>query len=138
MASILISRWVIFTPLDYGEIFPITATHGRGVKILMENVLGLFPEQEEPDEEQANNQGIKIGVVGRPNVGKSTLVNRMLGEDRVVVYDQPGTTRDSIYIDYERNEKHYTLIDTAGVRRRKNVKEAVEKFSIIKTLQAIK
>jgi GTP-binding protein len=83
------------------------------------------------------HKGIKIGIVGRPNVGKSTLVNRMLGEDRVVVYDQPGTTRDSIYIPYERHGKNYTIIDTAGIRRRKNVKEVVEKFSIIKTLQAI-
>ena len=79
----------------------------------------------------------KIAVVGRPNVGKSTLVNRMLGEDRVVVYDLPGTTRDSIYIDYERYGEHYTLIDTAGIRRRKNITLAVEKFSIVKTLQAI-
>ena len=76
-------------------------------------------------------------MVGRPNVGKSTLVNRMLGEERVIVYDMPGTTRDSIYIDYERNGKSYTLIDTAGVRKRKNVRETVEKFSIVKTIQAI-
>lgn len=78
-----------------------------------------------------------VAIVGRPNVGKSTLVNRMLGEQRVVVYDQPGTTRDSIYIDYERNGKKYTLIDTAGVRKRKNISLTVEKFSIVKTLQAI-
>jgi ribosome-associated GTPase EngA len=78
-----------------------------------------------------------MAVVGRPNVGKSTLVNRLLGDDRVVVYDQPGTTRDSIYIDYERRGQQYTLIDTAGVRRRKNVREMVEKFSIVKTLKAI-
>lgn len=82
-------------------------------------------------------KGIKIAIVGRPNVGKSTLVNRMLGEDRVVVYDMPGTTRDSVYIDYERFGQHYTLIDTAGIRRRKNITLAVEKFSIVKTLQAI-
>jgi len=75
--------------------------------------------------------------VGRPNVGKSTLVNRLLGDDRVVVFDQPGTTRDSIYIEFERRGQHYTLIDTAGVRRRKNVREMVEKFSIVKTLKAI-
>jgi len=78
-----------------------------------------------------------IALVGRPNVGKSTLVNRMLGEERVVVYDQPGTTRDSIYIDFEREDKHYTLIDTAGIRRRKNIKLTVEKFSIVKTLKGI-
>ena len=70
-------------------------------------------------------------------MGKSTLVNRLLGEDRVVVYDMPGTTRDSVYIDYERNNKKYTLIDTAGIRKRKNIKLAIEKFSIVKTLQAI-
>src|SRR5690606_32647989 len=81
--------------------------------------------------------GTKIAVIGRPNVGKSTLVNRMLGEDRVVVFDQAGTTRDSIYIPYERHGKPYTLIDTAGVRRRGKVFEAIEKFSVIKTLQAI-
>lgn len=85
----------------------------------------------------AEHGGIKIAVVGRPNVGKSTLVNRMLGEERVVVFDMPGTTRDSIYIDYERHGKPYTLIDTAGIRRRKNIKLAVEKFSIVKTLQAV-
>ena len=78
-----------------------------------------------------------MAVVGRPNVGKSTLVNRLLGEDRVVVYDMPGTTRDSVYIQYERFDKPYTIIDTAGIRRRKKVKETVEKFSIVKTLQAV-
>ncbi|HEY7772150.1 MAG TPA: ribosome biogenesis GTPase Der, partial [Marinagarivorans sp.] len=89
------------------------------------------------DHSKVEAKGIKIAIVGRPNVGKSTLVNRMLGEDRVVVYDMPGTTRDSVYIDYERFGQHYTLIDTAGIRRRKNITLAVEKFSIVKTLQAI-
>lgn len=117
------------------DLFPITATHGRGVKSLLEYIVQLLPVPEQTPEDVGNS--IKIAVVGRPNVGKSTLVNRMLGEDRVVVYDMPGTTRDSIYIRYERNEKPYTLIDTAGVRRRKNVKETVEKFSIVKALQAI-
>ena len=115
------------------QIFPITATHGRGVKSLLDFVAELLPDTEGVVQES----GIKIGIVGRPNVGKSTLVNRMLGEDRVVVYDMPGTTRDSIYIDYERQGKHYTLIDTAGIRRKKNVRETVEKFSIVKTLKAI-
>ncbi len=85
----------------------------------------------------AAQRAIKIAVVGRPNVGKSTLVNRMLGEERVVVFDLPGTTRDSIYIDYERNGELYTLIDTAGIRKRRHITEAIEKFSIVKTLQAI-
>jgi len=125
-----------FYELGLGEIFPTTATHGRGVKSMMETVLADIPETpEEASEDVAT--GIKIAIVGRPNVGKSTLVNRMLGEERVVVYDQPGTTRDSIYINYELFDKPYTLIDTAGVRRRKNVALAVEKFSIVKTMQAI-
>ena len=86
----------------------------------------------------SEKDGIKIAIIGRPNVGKSTLVNRMLGEDRVIVYDQPGTTRDSIYIPFERNDEKYTLIDTAGVRKRGKIHEEVEKFSVVKTLQAIK
>ena len=119
-----------------GQPFAIAASHGKGVTQLIEEVLEPFPEDEElPDDVEG---GIRIGVVGRPNVGKSTLVNRMLGEDRVVVYDESGTTRDSIYIPYRRNDKPYTLTDTAGVRRRGKVKETVEKFSIVKTLQAIK
>lgn len=125
-----------FYELGFETVFPTTATHGRGVKTMMEQVLEPFPSQEEEVEDETQ-RGIKIAVVGRPNVGKSTLVNRLLGEDRVVVFDMPGTTRDSIYIDYERHDKPYTLIDTAGIRRRKNVKLAVEKFSIVKTLQAI-
>lgn len=125
-----------FYELGLGEVFATTATHGRGVKSLMEAVLDEFPEEEDTTPATLAT-GIKIAVVGRPNVGKSTLVNRMLGEERVVVYDEPGTTRDSVYIHYQRFDKHYTLIDTAGVRRRKNVSLTVEKFSIVKTLQAI-
>jgi GTP-binding protein len=97
----------------------------------------LISESSVEDAPRSTGSGIKIAIVGRPNVGKSTLVNRMLGEERVVVFDLPGTTRDSIYIDYERHGKHYTLIDTAGIRRRKNITLAIEKFSIVKTLQAI-
>ncbi|WP_323847082.1 ribosome biogenesis GTPase Der [Microbulbifer magnicolonia] len=125
-----------FYELGIGELFPTTATHGRGVRTLMERVVADLPEQAEAVEEEEAT-GIKIAIVGRPNVGKSTLVNRLLGEDRVVVYDQPGTTRDSVYINYQRDDKPYTLIDTAGIRRRKNIKESVEKFSIVKTLQAV-
>ncbi|MBB5320367.1 ribosome biogenesis GTPase Der [Marinobacter oulmenensis] len=125
-----------FYSLGFESTFLVAAAHNRGIRSLLE---ALLPEPENPDEEDRAERypGIRIGIVGRPNVGKSTLVNRMLGEDRVVVYDMPGTTRDSVYIPYERHGHEYTLIDTAGVRRRKNVHEAVEKFSIIKTLQAI-
>ncbi|NNM51104.1 MAG: ribosome biogenesis GTPase Der [Pseudomonadales bacterium] len=124
-----------FFGLGFREMYAIAASHGRGVLHLISQVLADVPETE-PSSEQ--DHGIRIAVVGRPNVGKSTLVNRMLGEDRVVVFDMPGTTRDSIYIPYERHGKPYTLIDTAGVRRRGKVDEVVEKFSVIKTLQAIK
>jgi GTP-binding protein len=125
-----------FYQLGMGELFGIAASHGRGIHGMMQDVLVAFP----PDEVEVENaeQGVKIAIVGRPNVGKSTLVNRLLGEDRVVVYDMPGTTRDSIYIPYERRGKRFTLIDTAGVRRRGRIDETVEKFSVIKTLQAIK
>ena len=118
------------------KIYPLTATQGKGVRSLMDDVLAQFPQEAE-DKQAALATGKKIAVVGRPNVGKSTLVNRMLGEDRVVVYDQPGTTRDSVYINYEREGEAYTLIDTAGIRKRKHISEAVEKFSIVKTLKAI-
>ncbi|WP_372861157.1 ribosome biogenesis GTPase Der [Spongiibacter sp.] len=118
------------------EIYPLTATHGKGVNKLIDDVLELFPEADE-GADSVKATGKKIAVVGRPNVGKSTLVNRMLGEERVVVYDQPGTTRDSVYINYERDGEAYTLIDTAGVRKRRHISEAVEKFSIVKTLKAI-
>jgi len=125
-----------FYELGIERIFPTTATHGRGIKSMVEQVLDTLPEEEQAAD-QSGHDGVKIAVVGRPNVGKSTLVNRLLGEERVVVYDMPGTTRDSIYIDYERFDKPYTIIDTAGIRRRKNVKETVEKFSIVKTLKAV-
>jgi GTP-binding protein len=126
-----------FYALGVESMHAIAASHGRGVKAMLERVLDSFPEEEAPAQSEAFRDSIRVAVVGRPNVGKSTLVNRLLGEDRVVVFDQPGTTRDSIYIDYERDEQKYTLIDTAGVRKRKNVRETVEKFSIVKTLKAI-
>jgi GTP-binding protein len=125
-----------FYALGVEQIFGITASHGQGVKPLMEAALTDFESPTGADSADSHS-GIRVAIVGRPNVGKSTLVNRMLGEDRVVVFDQPGTTRDSIYIDYERDEQKYVLIDTAGIRRRKNVKQTVEKFSIVKTLKAI-
>ncbi len=126
-----------FHALALGEPIPIAASHGRGVRSMIEDVLQQFIAEEEEEAAEPEDQGIKVAIVGRPNVGKSTLVNRILGEDRVVVFDMPGTTRDSIYVPFERDGKKYTLIDTAGVRRRARIKETIEKFSIIKTLQAI-
>lgn len=125
-----------FYSLGLGEPVPIAAAHGRGVHALIDMVLEQLSELEEEAEDE-EEQGIKIAIIGRPNVGKSTLANRILGEERVVAYDMPGTTRDSIYLPFERNEQKYTLIDTAGIRRRARVKEAIEKFSVIKALQAI-
>ena len=131
-----------FSKLGLGAPIGIAASHGRNINPMLDAVLN----DENWDKVATDENGVpliveaigtKIAVIGRPNVGKSTLVNRMLGEDRVVVFDQAGTTRDSIYIPYERYEKPYTLIDTAGVRRRGKVYEAIEKFSVIKTLQAI-
>lgn len=126
-----------FYALGVDQLFAIAASHGRGVASMIERILATFPEPEDDMQRERYADSIRVAIVGRPNVGKSTLVNRLLGEERVVVFDQPGTTRDSIYIDYERDGQKYTLIDTAGVRRRKNVSMVVEKFSIVKTLKAI-
>jgi GTP-binding protein len=124
-----------FYKLGFGEPHPIAAAHKSGIDEL---VIELFKNDETPIEEiNEADQGIKLAFVGRPNVGKSTLTNRMLGEDRVIVCDQPGTTRDSIYIPLERQNVRYTLIDTAGLRRRGKVFETTEKFSVVKTLQSI-
>jgi GTP-binding protein len=125
-----------FYALGVDAVYPITASHGRGINVLLDSVLSVL-NFNDLDELDIKDNSIKIAVIGRPNVGKSTLVNRILGEDRVVIYDMPGTTRDSTYIPFEKNGVKYTFIDTAGVRRKRSVKEAIEKFSIIKTLQAI-
>ena len=150
-----------FYQLSLGDVHHIAAAHGRGITQLLETTLqpviaelaGEAEELEESDDElvdlysedeegEDNQQAfadkpVKLAIIGRPNVGKSTLTNRILGEERVIVYDMPGTTRDSIYIPMTRNDKEYILIDTAGVRKRKKVSDVVEKFSVIKTLQAI-
>ncbi|WGL96361.1 ribosome biogenesis GTPase Der [Arsenophonus nasoniae] len=155
-----------FYALGMRDIYPIAASHGRGVTQLIEKVVAPYSPQTlandmELSEEEANvaywlaqeekvalesseeeafdprSLPIKLAIVGRPNVGKSTLTNRILGEERVVVYDLPGTTRDSIYIPMERDGCEYVLIDTAGVRKRRKITETVEKFSVIKTLQSI-
>lgn len=122
-----------FHELGLGQPCSISGAHGEGVRELMELVLEPFEVAAEEGEEDHP----RIAIVGRPNVGKSTLVNTLVGEERVIAFDQPGTTRDSIYVDFERAGRKYTLIDTAGVRRKGKVTEAVEKFSVIKTLQAI-
>jgi len=126
-----------FYTLGISSMYAIAASHGRGVRSMIEQILQDFPAVDLPAEENELSTRIRVAIVGRPNVGKSTLVNRLLGEERVVVFDQPGTTRDSIYIDFQRDGRDYTLIDTAGVRRRKNIKQTVEKFSIVKTLKAV-
>lgn len=125
-----------FAALGFSALNVISSAHSQGITQLLEDVFGAWPEWEVPNAESSDGR-IKVAVVGKPNVGKSTLVNRILGEERVVVMDMPGTTRDSIYIPFEHHGQLYTLIDTAGVRRKKNISEAVEKFSIIKTLQAV-
>jgi GTP-binding protein len=125
-----------FYQLGLGEPYPIAALHGRGVTTLLNKVLTqipVVPEHKVPRLEE----GIKIAFIGRPNVGKSTLINRILGEQRVIVSEIPGTTRESIFIPFTRRNKNYTLIDTAGIRRRHKITEKIEKFSIVKSLQAI-
>lgn len=122
---------VEFFKLGMGEPMQVAASHGRGVQQMLEEVLQDVPEDENP-EERDEDTGLRLAIIGRPNVGKSTLVNRLLGEERVVAFDQPGTTRDSIYIPFEREGRKYTLIDTAGVRRKGKVDEMIEKFSIVK------
>ena len=123
-----------FYELALGEPHVISGAHGDGVYYLIEEILEHFPDA---DETQPENKHPVFAVIGRPNVGKSTLVNAILGEERVIAFDMAGTTRDSIYIDFEREGKPFTIIDTAGVRRRGKVDEAVEKFSVIKAMQAI-
>lgn len=125
-----------FAALGVEPVICISATHGSGMHELLAAVTLLLPEPEEMPA-HPEHAGIAVAIVGRPNVGKSTLVNRMLGEDRVVVFDEPGTTRDSIDVPLIRDGRHYTLIDTAGVRRRGRTKGVVEKFSVVKTLDAI-
>lgn len=123
-----------FHELALGEPYAISAAHGEGVNDLVDLALAGF--EQEPAEEPAPDHP-RIAIIGRPNVGKSTLINALLGENRVIAFDQPGTTRDSIEVPFERNGRRYTLIDTAGLRRRGQVFESLEKFSVIKTLQSV-
>ena len=123
-----------FHELGCGEPHVISSAHGDGVRELVDLALDPFPETEQGDEPA---KGPRVAIAGRPNVGKSTLVNTLLGEERVIAFDMPGTTRDAIEVPFERRGRAYTLIDTAGLRRKGRVFEAVEKFSVIKTLQAV-
>ncbi len=127
-----------FYELGLGDPYVISAAHGDGVADLVDEALdsALAGKTEEVDE-APGVRGVRIAIVGRPNVGKSTMVNTLLGEERVIAFDMPGTTRDSIEIPFERSGRHYTLIDTAGIRRKGKVFEAIEKFSVVKTLQSI-
>ncbi|UCH49115.1 MAG: ribosome biogenesis GTPase Der [Betaproteobacteria bacterium] len=126
-----------FHELGLGVPIAISAAHGDGVRELMERIVRPFASEQRPESTEKEANQPKIAVVGRPNAGKSTLVNALLGETRMIAFDEPGTTRDSIYIEFERNGRPYTVIDTAGVRRRGRIDEAVEKYSVVKTLQAI-
>ncbi|MBN8726384.1 MAG: ribosome biogenesis GTPase Der [Xanthomonadales bacterium] len=126
-----------FAALGVQAALPLSAAHGRGVPALLASVLPLLPEPSTDPLAESPDDGIRVAIVGRPNVGKSTLVNRLLGEERVIASDVPGTTRDSIRVPLERDGRRYTLIDTAGIRRRARVEDVVEKFSVIKSLQSV-
>ena len=128
-----------FYELGLGDPYVISAAHGDGVHDLVREALDIaFAERPDEEEEPEHpDHGIKIAIVGRPNVGKSTLINTLVGEQRVIAFDMPGTTRDSIEVPFERDGKKYTLIDTAGIRRRGKIFEAIEKFSVVKTMQSI-
>jgi len=127
-----------FFELGLGEVVPVSAAHGQGIRTLVEMALGLLHLEDADSEDEEPDTGlIRLAVAGRPNVGKSTLINTWLGEERLVAFDLPGTTRDAISVPFERKGQRYELVDTAGLRRRGQVFEAIEKFSVVKTLQAI-
>ncbi|HRH14389.1 MAG TPA: ribosome biogenesis GTPase Der [Azonexus sp.] len=123
-----------FHELGLGEPNAISAAHGEGVRGLVDLALASFPD---PEEDEEKSDAVRVAIVGRPNVGKSTLINTLLGEERVIAFDAPGTTRDSIEIDFERGGRKYVLVDTAGMRKRGKVFESIEKFSVVKTLKSI-
>jgi GTP-binding protein len=126
-----------FYELGLGEVHPVSAAHGQGIRSLLEKAFEALDLPEEEEGEALDTGVIKLAVAGRPNVGKSTLINTWLGEERLVAFDQPGTTRDAISVPFERAGQKFELIDTAGLRRKGKVFEAIEKFSVVKTLQAI-
>ena len=131
-------RFAEFFELGLGEVLPVAAAHGQGMRLLIDTALEPLnlPEEGE-DVEERDPSVIRLAVAGRPNVGKSTLINTWLGEERLVAFDMPGTTRDTISVPFERDGQRFELIDTAGIRRKGKVFEAIEKFSVVKTLQAI-
>jgi GTP-binding protein len=132
------SQLAEFFELGLGEVFPVSAAHGQGMRSLIEIALeALHLEEPEDDPEASDPSVIKLAVAGRPNVGKSTLINTWLGEERLVAFDMPGTTRDAISVPFEREGQKFELVDTAGLRKKGKVFEAIEKFSVVKTLQAI-
>lgn len=126
-----------FYELGFGEVIPVSAAHGQGTRSLIELALEPLNLPELDDEPEVDDGTIRLAVAGRPNVGKSTLINVWLGEERLIAFDMPGTTRDAISVPFTKDEQKYELIDTAGLRRRGKVFEAIEKFSVVKTLQAI-
>jgi len=126
-----------FYELGFGEVIPVSAAHGQGTRSLIELALEPLNLPELDDEREVDDGTIRLAVAGRPNVGKSTLINVWLGEERLIAFDMPGTTRDAISVPFTKDEQKYELIDTAGLRRRGKVFEAIEKFSVVKTLQAI-
>ncbi len=128
---------VEFYELGLGEVLPVSAAHGQGMRGLLEHALDQLDLPDEDDQAEEDTSVIKLAVAGRPNAGKSTLINTWLGEERLVAFDMPGTTRDAISVPFERDGQKFELIDTAGLRRKGKVFEAIEKFSVVKTLQAI-
>ena len=130
-----------FYELGLGEVYPVSAAHGQGVRGLVDQALGLLNLPEAPEDEDTienvEARPVRLALAGRPNAGKSTLINAWLGEERLVAFDMPGTTRDAISVPFERHGQKFELIDTAGLRRKGRVFEAIEKFSVVKTLQAI-
>ena len=126
-----------FAALGVASVLPMSAAHSRGVTALLAALEAVLPASGADPLAALPDEGIRVAIVGRPNAGKSTLVNRLLGEERVIASDVPGTTRDSIRIALERDGKRYTLIDTAGIRRRARIEDALEKFSVIKSLQSV-
>jgi GTP-binding protein len=126
-----------FYELGLGEPVAISSAHGDGVRYMIDDALDALGLPDEPEEDDRTDKPMRIAVVGRPNVGKSTFINTLIGEERVIAFDMPGTTRDAIDVPFTRNGKPYVMIDTAGLRKRGKVFEAIEKFSVVKTLQAI-